>query len=59
MDFSQDYVQYIIIGVYFVFIVSKGIGHSKEINSQDDFLVAGRNIGWFFLSSGEGPQWGL
>jgi SSS family solute:Na+ symporter len=51
MDFSQDYIQYIIIGVYFVFIVSKGIGHSKEINSQDDFLLAGRNIGWFFLLS--------
>ncbi len=43
------WVQYVIIGIYFVFIVTKGMLRSKKINHQDDFLVAGRNIGWFFL----------
>ena len=49
MTLSQDLIQYSIIALYFIFIVSKGLRHSKEINSQDDFLIAGRNIGWFFL----------
>lgn len=43
------WIQYIIIVAYFIFIVSKGIRHSKDISDNDDFLVAGRNIGWFFL----------
>ena len=43
------WIQYIIIVAYFIFIVSKGIRHSKDISDSDDFLVAGRNIGWFFL----------
>ncbi|MBN1350988.1 sodium:solute symporter family protein [candidate division KSB1 bacterium] len=42
-------IQYGIIIAYFIFIVTKGIRRSKEINHSDDFLVAGRNIGWFFL----------
>lgn len=49
MNLSENYIQYAIIGIYFTFIVIKGLRHSKEINTQDDFLVAGRNIGWFFL----------
>ncbi len=43
------WIQYIIIVVYFIFIVTKGIRHSKDISDSDDFLVAGRNISWFFL----------
>jgi SSS family solute:Na+ symporter len=43
------WIQYIIIALYFLFIITKGIRRSKEINHSDDFLVAGRNIGWFFL----------
>ncbi len=46
---ENPWIQYIIIVVYFIFIVTKGIRRSKEINDSDDFLVAGRNIGWFFL----------
>ena len=42
-------IQYTIILLYFAFIVVKGLRHSKDIDSSDDFLVAGRNIGWFFL----------
>ncbi|MFQ6678820.1 MAG: sodium:solute symporter, partial [Fidelibacterota bacterium] len=43
------WIEYIIIVAYFIFIVTKGIRRSKEIRNSDDFLVAGRNIGWFFL----------
>jgi SSS family solute:Na+ symporter len=46
---ENPWIQYIIIVVYFIFIVTKGIRRSKEISNSDDFLVAGRNIGWFFL----------
>lgn len=42
-------IQYSIIFAYFVFIVIKGVRHSKDITNSDDFLVAGRNISWFFL----------
>jgi len=42
-------VQYIIILAYFAFILFKGIRKSRQIKKPDDFLVAGRNIGWFFL----------
>ena len=43
------WVQYVIIAAYFIFIVTKGVLRSRKINHQDDFLVAGRNVGWFFL----------
>ncbi|MBC8183054.1 sodium:solute symporter family protein [candidate division KSB1 bacterium] len=43
------WIQYVIIVAYFIFILSKGIRKSKQIKNSDDFLVAGRNIGWFFL----------
>ncbi len=46
---KNHYVQYSIIGLYFAFILIKGILHSRKINNQDDFLVAGRNVNWFFL----------
>ena len=42
-------VQYGIIAAYFLFILVKGIRHKKDIQTQDDFLLAGRNVGWFFL----------
>ncbi len=42
-------IQYGIIIVYFIFIVHKGVRRSKEIRNSDDFLVAGRNVGWFVL----------
>ncbi len=46
---SHPWIQYTIIVAYFIFIVTKGIRHSRDIKNNDDFLVAGRNIGWFFL----------
>lgn len=46
---NTDLIQYLIIAAYFIFIVSKGVFRSRKISHQDDFLVAGRNIGWFFL----------
>lgn len=49
MTLSSNLIQYSIIGLYFTFIITKGLLRSREINNQDDFLVAGRNIGWFFL----------
>ena len=42
-------IQYSIIGLYFALILVKGLRHSREIKNSDDFLVAGRNIGWFTL----------
>lgn len=42
-------IQYGIIALYFTFILTKGIRKSKEIKDQEDFLVAGRNIGWLLL----------
>jgi len=46
---ENPWIQYIIIAAYFAFIVTKGIRRSRDITNSDDFLVAGRNIGWFFL----------
>ncbi len=46
---NQDWIQYAIILIYFLFIVIKGIRRTKNIHDTDDFLVAGRNINWFFL----------
>ncbi len=43
------WIQYVIIAAYFIFIVTKGMLRSRKISHQDDFLVAGRNVGWFFL----------
>lgn len=42
-------IQYSIIILYFSFIIIKGISKSKNIKDDEDFLVAGRNIGWFLL----------
>ncbi|MCB0712432.1 MAG: sodium:solute symporter family protein [Ignavibacteriae bacterium] len=46
---TDSVIQYSIIGLYFALILIKGLRHSKDINTSDDFLVAGRNIGWFTL----------
>lgn len=37
------------VGLYILFIFIKGVSKAKKIGNTDDFLVAGRNIGWFFL----------
>jgi len=46
---KYPWIQYTIILAYFIFIFTKGIRRSRDIDDSDDFLVAGRNIGWFFL----------
>ncbi|MBD3414773.1 MAG: hypothetical protein GF421_10125 [Candidatus Aminicenantes bacterium] len=46
---KHTWIQYTIIIAYFIFIFTKGIRRSRDIEDSDDFLVAGRNIGWFFL----------
>jgi SSS family solute:Na+ symporter len=46
---TLGFTEYLIIICYFLFIITKGILKSRQIKTQDDFLVAGRSIGWFFL----------
>lgn len=46
---GDSFTLYAIILIYFAFIVFKGLRKSRQIKETDDFLVAGRNIGWFFL----------
>ncbi len=35
---------------YVAFIFTIGVLTSKKIHNTDDFLLAGRNVGWFFLA---------
>jgi SSS family solute:Na+ symporter len=42
-------VTWAIVVAYMVFIFYKGVSKAKKIQGTDDFLVAGRDIGWFFL----------
>ncbi|MBU4366063.1 MAG: hypothetical protein KKF10_02915, partial [Verrucomicrobia bacterium] len=38
-----------VVALYITFIFIKGVSKARDIHNSDDFLVAGRNIGWFFL----------
>lgn len=38
-----------IVIAYMIFIFTKGVMKVKKIDDADDFLIAGRNIGWFPL----------
>ena len=38
-----------VVALYVTFIFIKGVSKARDIHNSDDFLVAGRNIGWFFL----------
>ncbi len=40
---------WIIVAAYMLFIFVKGVSKAREIESTDDFLVAGRSVNWFFL----------
>jgi SSS family solute:Na+ symporter len=42
-------VVWLIVITYMLFIFAKGISKAKEIQTTDDFLVAGRSVRWFFL----------
>ncbi|MFQ6609121.1 MAG: hypothetical protein ACE5EE_11430, partial [Fidelibacterota bacterium] len=46
---SDQFVLWLIVIGYLLFVVSKGVLKARQIENTDDFLVAGRNIGWFFL----------
>ena len=46
---KANWVIWGIVVAYLIFIFVKGISEVKKIRGVDDFLVAGRNIGWFFL----------
>ena len=37
------------IALYLAFIFGKGILRARKIHSSDDYLVAGRNVGWWLL----------
>ncbi len=47
--FTSDYVLWTIIVLYVGFIFTKGVRKSKKINVSDDYLLAGRNIGWVVM----------
>lgn len=42
-------VVWAIVLTYLIVVVSKGVLKVRHVTDTDDFLVAGRNIGWFFL----------
>ncbi len=47
---TQDMIiQWGVITVYIAFIFGKGVLKVRKIHNSDDFLVAGRNTGWFLL----------
>jgi Na+/proline symporter len=46
---SDGMILWAIVIAYMVFIFFKGVSKARKIGTTDDFLVAGRNIGWFFL----------
>lgn len=46
---SSDLVLWAIVLAYVAFIFVKGVSKARKISDTDDFLLAGRNVGWFFL----------
>lgn len=43
------WIMWATVFAYITFIFLKGVSKARKIESSDDFLVAGRNVGWFFL----------
>jgi Na+/proline symporter len=48
---SDGMILWAIVIAYMAFIFFKGVSKVRKVGDADDFLVAGRNIGWFFLFS--------
>ena len=48
-DLSDVQIQWILIAIYMSFIFIIGVMKTKKIKNTDDFLVGGRNIGWFLI----------
>jgi SSS family solute:Na+ symporter len=46
---ANNIILWFIVAGYMTFIFVKGVLKAKKIKSSDDYLVAGRNIGWFAL----------
>ncbi len=46
---SSRWLLWLIVGGYVVFVFCKGVLKVRRVNDADDFLVAGRDIGWFYL----------
>lgn len=46
---SSTVIVWCIVAAYMLFIFIKGISKARDIESTDDFLVAGRSVKWFFL----------
>lgn len=46
---SSPWILWAIVISYVLFVFLKGVLKARNIGSSDDFLVAGRDIGWFFL----------
>ena len=47
---ADDWILWAIVGGYVLFIFVKGVSKARQIGDADDYLVAGRNVGWFFLA---------
>ena len=45
----MNWLLYAIVIGYMAFIFIKGVSKAKRITSSDDFLIAGRNVGWLLL----------
>jgi SSS family solute:Na+ symporter len=49
MPLSDTLITWAIIAAYMAFIFVKGVSKARGVGDTDDFLVAGRNVGWFML----------
>ncbi len=46
---SNTWIMWTIVTAYIVFVFSKGVMKARKVGDADDWLVAGRSMGWFFL----------
>ena len=46
---TERVILWSIVVAYILFVFSKGVWKARKIHNSDDFLVAGRNVGWFLL----------
>ncbi len=47
-------VDLVIIGVYFAIVFGIGMYFSLKERSSEDYFLAGRDIGWFFIGASLG-----
>ena len=50
MDLTDRWILWSIVAAYMAFVFFKGVSKVKHVGDTDDFLVAGRNVGWFPLA---------